>query len=140
MSDGDPPSATIRSGRNVNPLMIPTCNRATRGEDEPSFGATLRATPAEPNRQVRRRGARSASRSAGGLGAPGVDAPPGRPGPTSGRNVVPMSITTRRAGEEDERGRVAGPVVQEAREDRRHREPEAREQPAPARSRGHGAH
>ena len=144
MSDGDPPRATIRNGRNVNPLMIPTWSRALAASTSPSLGATLRATPADPNRQVRGAGGAAdvgpspiavCARRGLGLARLGL----GRPAPMRGQ-VRPPDVRQergpdehhdRRSGEEHERGRVAGPVVEEAREDGRHREPEAREQPDP---------
>ena len=53
MSDGEPPMAWSRRGRNVNPAMTPTKSIVAAARTSASRGATRSATPAEPDHERR---------------------------------------------------------------------------------------
>ena len=53
MSDGEPPIASSRRGRNVNPAITPTKSIVAAVRTRASRGATRSATPADPDQEPR---------------------------------------------------------------------------------------
>ena len=115
-SEGLPPSASMRRGRNVKPLMIPMCRSAAASEHEPEPRRDPQRDPARAEAQPEPAGVR--------VGSAVTRAPRSRRSPrwrarsaraVSGTKAAATAMT-RAAGHEQHEGRlVAGPVVHEAR-------------------------